>query len=308
MNYQNCKKILTFRKNVAIFPGIALFLFGALLALVLGAEFNFIKLILGLIIAVSAILSSQYSNEYFDREVDSCDSFTTFSGGSGILVENPELCNYLITIAVVLSSISILLAIVYTIIYTTSPLLLILVIAGNLLGWFYTAPPIKLSYHGWGELAFGLGDGFLLPAFGFLVFMGYLNHLFLLFVIPLFLYIFATSINKEIPDLESDKIGHKYTMIVRRGRKFGFKVVALLFLLSALIYLTYFLGGFFPGIINMGLVTIFSLITLSFGIVGALKGSDDREKSIKYVNFNMMAFKFIVFAVDLYLIYLLISR
>lgn len=308
MNYQNCKKILTFRKNVAIFPGIALFLFGSLLALVLGADFNFTKLILGLIIAVSAILSSQYSNEYFDREVDSCNSFTTFSGGSGILVENPELCNHIITIAVILSSLSILLAIVYTIIYAASPWLLILVIAGNLLGWFYTAPPLKLAYHGWGELAFGLGDGFLLPAFGFLVFMGYLNSLFLLFVTPLFLYIFATSINKEIPDLESDKLGHKYTMIVRRGRKFGFKLVTLLFLIATLLYLTYFLGGFFPGIINFGVITILSMVTLSFGIIGALKGSNEREKSIKYVNFNMMAFKFIVFTVDLYLIYILISR
>jgi 1,4-dihydroxy-2-naphthoate octaprenyltransferase len=126
-------------------------------------------------------------------------------------------------------------------------------------------------------------------------------------VVPIILYIFATSVNKEIPDMEADKMGCKNTMIVRRGRRFGFKVVALVFSLGTLSFLILYLGQIFPRIINFGLITLLSLVTLSFGIWGVIKGSNMREKSIKYVNYNMMATKFIIIAINLYFLYILIS-
>lgn len=204
-------KILKFKKNAVVLACFSLFCLGTLLALILGASFDLGKFTFGLIIALLALLSSQYSNEYFDRDLDSFESITTLSGGTGILTNDPKLSETFKLISLSLSALSILLVIIFTIIFSMTPLLVPLVIGANLLCWFYTAPPIRLSYHGWGEVAFAMGYGFLIPAYGFLVFMGYLNNLLLIFTIPLIIYHFAVCVNKEIPDRETDKLGSKNT-------------------------------------------------------------------------------------------------
>lgn len=299
-------KILKFKKNAVALACFSLFCLGTLLALVLGAPFDLGKFIFGLIIALLALLSSQYSNEYFDQDLDSCESITTLSGGTGILTTDPELSETFKLIALSLSALSIFLAIIFTIIFSMTPLLLPLVIGANLLCWFYTAPPVRLSYHGWGEVAFAMGYGFLIPAYGFLVFMGHLNNLLLIFTVPLILYHFAVCVNKEIPDRETDKLGSKNTLIVRKGEKFGFKLVAFSVFLASLSYLIMYITGIFPNTVNFGLIALFSLIPLPFGVLGSLKYTHEREKSLKYINYNYFAITVTNFFINLYLLLILL--
>lgn len=304
MNLNTLKKILKFKRNADVI-GVYMFFLGALLALVLGATFNLGKLIIGLAIGLSAFFSVHYSNEYFDQDVDVSETTTPFSGGTGILITNPELSEYFKLISLSLIAISIILAIIFTVIFNMTPLILILVILGNFLCWFYTAPPLKLSYQGLGELTVGVTVGFLMPTLGFLVIMGSFNFLLFIFIIPLFLYLFAMSVNNAIPDLETDKKGSKNTMVVRFGRKFSFKLLAVFFTLATLSYLFMYLTSIFPNTIKFSLITLFSIIPLFFGVKGALESTDNREKSIKYAGNNMLAIWVILLLINAYLIYLL---
>ena len=67
------------------------FLIGTLFAVLLNAQFVLSKFIWGFLILFTANLATHYSNDYFDFDVDKYGTVTPFSGGSGILVKNPEL-------------------------------------------------------------------------------------------------------------------------------------------------------------------------------------------------------------------------
>ena len=74
-----------------LFPGFMLFLMGFLLALFSGIEVDLFRFLFGYLIFGLAHLSVSFSNDYFDRESDINSIKTSFSGGSKVLVTNPEL-------------------------------------------------------------------------------------------------------------------------------------------------------------------------------------------------------------------------
>ena len=85
------KNIILLGKPQYLAGNFFLFVMGALLAVILGAVFVSTKFILGYIILLTAHLSVHYSNDYYDFEVDSITESTIISGGSGVLVKNPDL-------------------------------------------------------------------------------------------------------------------------------------------------------------------------------------------------------------------------
>lgn len=74
---------------------------------------------------------------------------------------------------------------------------------------------------------------------GYLVLRGYLNADGLLFTLPLMLYGLAFILTVEIPDMEADRLGHKQTWVVRKGRGFAFTAVGAL-LLAATVFFSVF--------------------------------------------------------------------
>ncbi len=109
--------------------------------------------------------------------------------------------------AVALMTVSILLGYVFLIIYEFPSYFLAFAIGGNLLGWFYTAPPLRLAYNGLGEITTMITFGLLMPGAGYFVAMGTLDPAFFAYSVPFFLYglVFITSV--EIPDMEGDIAG-----------------------------------------------------------------------------------------------------
>lgn len=85
---------------------------------------------------------------------------------------------------------------------------------GNILGWMYIAPPVKLVYRGFGEIVTMIGAGFIIPAFGYFVVMGRIDASFVLLSVLLLFYGFVLSFYLEIPARDADRKGKKNTIDV----------------------------------------------------------------------------------------------
>jgi 1,4-dihydroxy-2-naphthoate octaprenyltransferase len=286
---------------------MALFAFGALWAVLLGAPIFLPRILLGYLVLLPAHLSISYSNDYFDVDVDKYDKPTLFSGGSGVLVDNPGLRKPAKWIAITLILCSLSLGIVFQILYSFPIWFSGIVLLGNLLGWFYSAPPIRLAYRGLGELSMAVSIGLLIPGFGYLVTSGQIYMDGLLFIIPLTLYGLAFILNVEIPDMESDRLGNKRTWVARKGQGFGFTVIAASFLLATLFFLCFpwLTSRNYP--LEFRILGILSLIPLAAGCIGLLRRSVEKQQATQVVNGIMIAIAAFCFLVDGYFVYLVFS-
>ncbi|MGZ7095247.1 MAG: prenyltransferase [Methanobacterium sp.] len=281
------------------------FSIGALLAVLFNAPFDLSKFILGWIIIFLSGWAVHYHNDYFDFETDHNTIPTAISGGSGILIEHPEWRRASIIMAITLIALSIALSIAFTYIFSYPLTFILFIIIGNIIAWFYAAPPIKLSYRGLGEFG-NTTIGLIFPGVGYFALMGTLNLPFFIFIIPmLFLQmLFANSV--EIPDMEGDKIGGKITWIVSRGRKFGFKIIAISGLMATISFLSLSLTGIFPSNIDFRILAIISLIPLSLGIIEIIKKPIDKISATKYCTYNLASIIIAVILINFYFIYLII--
>ena len=277
-------KLLRLARAQFLIASLPIYVLGALWAILLGAHASLTPLLLGYLVILFAQLSISFSNDFFDVEVDKLGSPTLFSGGSRILVENPALRKPAMWIAVTLNIFSMVVGILLLIKYSFPIWFMGFIMAVNLVGWLYSAPPFKLAYRGVGELLTAFSLGFLVPVIGYLVARGYLNDKGLLFTIPLVLYALATILLVEIPDMEADRLGQKRTWVAQKGRRFGFTAIGLLLFIAtgclSLIPMIYQL----PLPLNFRLLQIFSLLPLGAGILGVIKRPTDRSAAIRLMN------------------------
>lgn len=252
--------------------GFLLYTFGSMLALSGGAELDLSRFLLGYAVLFCAHLSVSYSNDYYDVEADAHTTATPISGGSKVLVERPHLRRPALAIAIGLILASLFLMAVFAWSYPVHPAFFGLVIGGNLLGFYYTAPPARLAYRGLGEVATMVTIGVLVPAMGYIVVSGNLDGAFLVFVPALLLYGMLFIVIVQLPDLEGDRLGGKDTLVVRRGRRFGYLLAAA----SAILATAYFV---FIALVAPGAVPVdpraaiaFSLVPAAFAIGAALRG------------------------------------
>lgn len=181
-------------------------------------------------------------NDYFDHQSSSDDinrDVTPFSGGSRVIQEN------LISPARIYRSALIFFALAAAIglylSFVRGLLLLIIGILGVLLGYFYTASPIKIGYRGWGEFVAGLNCGPLVVLGAYYVQAQTLSLEALFISIPVGLLIAAVLYINEFPDYACDKKAGKNTLIVKMGRKrarkgfYSLLLIAYLFIILAVI-------------------------------------------------------------------------
>lgn len=295
-------KIIRLGRLKFSFMAYLLFSFYALLAVVSGASFVLDRFLLGSAIILTALVSLNYSNDYFDVDIDRYNKPTAVSGGSGILVDNPELKEFSKWFAILLMSLSMVLAVIFTILFNFPVFFLIFVVLGNLLSWYYAAPPLKLSCRGLSEISTIIGVGVMIPLAGYFAVKASVDIVFWLFDLSFILYTLAFIISVEIPDMEGDRLGHKNTLIVSKGRKFGFIIIAFSILLASLSFLLISTTNLIPPLIDLRLVTVFSLLPLTFGISGLIQKTDDRTLATKLVSQNVSAIFFFLLIVDCYFI------
>ena len=109
-------KIIKLGKPQFTFGIFMYFLLGASFALLLNVPFVLSKFIWGYVILFMASMAIHYANDYFDFEVDHHGTSTTFTGGSGILVENPQLKEISKRLAIFFISLSIITAAFFTVV------------------------------------------------------------------------------------------------------------------------------------------------------------------------------------------------
>ena len=287
-----------------LITGLALFIFGAIWAVLLGTPFVLTKILFGYLVLLPAHLSISFSNDYFDVDVDKYDEHTYFSGGSGVLVDYPELRKPAKRIAIGLILFSLALGIMFQIIYSFPIWFLGFVLVGNILGWFYSAPPLRLAYRGLGELSMLLSIGLLIPGFGYLVSSGQINQGGLIFSLPLMLYGLAFILAVEIPDMESDRLGNKRTWIARKGRVFGFILIAISLLFASLFFFSFprLISHSYP--IDFRFIGALSLLPLCAGCIGLLKRPIEKRSATRVVNIIIVALAVFCIIVDGYLVYM----
>ncbi len=283
-----------------LFGGLLLYILGVLVSGRMGYDIDPIRAVFGYLVFMPAHLSVSYSNDLFDVYADSFNDGTLFSGGSGVLKRRPELMRVALYISIILILISVFLSIIFTLIYSLSPLFVGLVILGSLLGWFYTAPPLKLSYRGLGEISTAATVGVLVPMYGFIVSTGTLDISLLYLLFPMSLSGLVFIINVQTPDLEADIKGGKNTWVMHLGRKGSLTILFFLVLFQTLYYGVAALLS--PDLNGLSIVPflMFSLIPLTLTLPCIILRSAKRKTVSKIVTANMLSLFMFNGGLDIY--------
>jgi 1,4-dihydroxy-2-naphthoate octaprenyltransferase len=301
-NVKTLKRIVELGRLPFLVGGFLLFCLGALVAAAAGADHTWPRFFFGYAIMLPAHLSLSYGNNYFDVAVDQHNTGTPISGGSHILLQHPELRLFAKRFALFLIVLSIVIAVAFTIVYDYPALFVLFVAFGNLLGWYYAAPPLRLAYRGLGEIATMATYGLLMPGIGYLTFTPGIDALFLIFTVPLFLYGLVFILTVELPDLEGDRRGGKMTFVARNGRRRSLFAIAASAIGASLSFAVLPLLASVETPIDWAVVFAISAVPLAAALFGAAAPSEGRQRAVKVAYGNMGAIIAFLLILDLYLL------
>jgi 1,4-dihydroxy-2-naphthoate octaprenyltransferase len=267
MSSSNATKLLKMIRVHIVAGGVLAFSLGALLALANGGSVNPALLVSAYFVMLLGDLSAHYSNDYFDVEVDRHIEQKKIFAGSAILVNHPNLRSMSKTIAISLLAGANVLA-VSIFLFLGAPIEIFIVILGaSLVGWFYSAPPLRLISRGFGEAAVACVTGFAIPGLGYLAVRGQFDPLFVYLAVPFVMYGFMLSLSLEAPDAEIDRKGGKRNFVVRKGER---NVFLFILALTASATSTFFAYKWLvaSAVLDMGVLTLFSIVPLTAALVG----------------------------------------
>lgn len=179
--------------------------------------FDPLPFVLALLGAACIHLGLNVSNDIFDT-LSGADMMnpnpTPFSGGSRVLQYGLLRIREMAYLAAALYGCGILIGLLLAAMRGWGALLP-LGIAGLLLSWAYTAPPLRLAYRGLGELAVAIGFGPIMTLGAYAVQTGRLGLAPLVASLPVAVLIALVLYVNEVPDREGDAAAGKRTLVVR---------------------------------------------------------------------------------------------
>lgn len=260
--------------------------------------FNVGVYVLGLIVTSLGVICAAVVNDYYDYPTDCVNTKRgTFNAGSGVLVEGKLGFNEVkVGIFVILG---LILVFGFLLIDAAQDVSALLIVCFGLLGIFllleYSAPPLKFSYKGMGEIVTSIMAGPYPILLGYFVQIGtWSDSLPWLLGIPLFLATLTAGAIGSIPDYHADlQVLRKRFSVI-----FGPRLTAIISL--GLIALTAISGvslWYFKILTGPGSLTVFVGIpyslNLSLGVIKLIQ-TDDYERKIekvfKLALFNIMLF------------------
>ena len=181
---------------------------------------NWPLLLLTLLGGILAHAGANLSNDYFDDKTgnDRINQYRSFfSGGTGLIqagvVPARQVLAAAATCYVAAAAIGLYLA------YLRGWPVLVLMAAGGLIGFFYTAGPAALAYRGLGECFLGLAFGPLLVAGAYYVQAQAFPARMWVASVPIGLLVTAILYINQYPDYEADRAVGKNNAVVRLGRR-----------------------------------------------------------------------------------------
>jgi 1,4-dihydroxy-2-naphthoate octaprenyltransferase len=247
--------------------GLLAFSVGALLAFVSGGSFNIERVALFYAIVLFGDLSTHFSNDYFDVEVDKQVGQRKYFSGSNILAKHPELRSLSKSISILLLFSSIILALVAVVFLGSSIDILIIALGANFLGWFYSAPPLRLISQGLGEIVVALIVGLVIPSVGYLSVRGQFDLFLIYLAVPFVMYGLVLSLSLEAPDIEVDQRWGKRNLGVRKGKRLLFSLILAMTLLATLTF-TFYAWQIVKTPLDFGIISLFSIVPLTAGLIG----------------------------------------
>lgn len=203
------------------------FLIATVLPVILGAlvagryvQLDVWLLALTLIGASSIHLALNIANDYFDHVLGADVkniSPTPFSGGSRMIQYGFIQPSLAIKISYVLYGLGAGIGIYLALLRGLIPILAI-GIAGLLISYFYTAPPVKLAYRGVGEVAVGTGFGPIMVLGSYFVQAQSFTLEAILISIPVGMMVMLILYVNEVPDRKYDSMAGKLTMVARLSK------------------------------------------------------------------------------------------
>ena len=232
-------------------------------------------------------------NDYFDYKSgnDTVNTNRTkYSGGTGLV---PDVLSPSTVFAAGILCFSLCVAIGLYIVFTRSFILLPIGITGVGIGYFYSAPPLKLAYRFLGELSWfgsmilmGLGAFFVqVPVNSFAELSLSFGSIETIIVASLPLAFMGTVgiYVLEFPDYNADQIAHKWNFMTIFGRKYGLPIFLALSALSYISLIAGILIGLIPWVASFALITIPLVIFASLGLMRYRGGAKNIVQFIEMV-------------------------
>ena len=288
MNRLYLWQIIKLARLPIVFAVIPTFLIGTFFALAQGTVFSPVHFLWGFSILFIIEIAASFANDYFDYDADKHNKQFGFSGGSGVLLEYPELLSFAKWASVSMFVLALVLTSFFIIIASLPLWVLGYIGVAVFFCWFYTAPPFRFVYRGLGEFPHLLA-GIMFPGWGYLILTGTLTFDLLVFAIPFGLFGLTVILNFEIPDREADIHSGKQTLIVRKGRYFAFAIIMVLYLASFLTFLLLSWISRLNSIINLWAITLVVVFPLILSIVPVYNKIVEPKIATKYAIRNSIA-------------------
>ncbi|MBA6390297.1 prenyltransferase [Colwellia sp. BRX10-3] len=277
------KVIATFRPPFLLLTPICVAL-GLALAMFNATETDYLLVVVALVGALSAHISVNTLNEYFDFKsgLDLQTTKTPFSGGSGALPEHPELAWLTLIIGLVTLLFTVLVGgyFIHRLGMIIFPIgLLGVMIILTYTQWLNRNPVLCL-------LSAGLGFGFLMVVGTYVVLAGSYHNLAWWVALVPFLLVNNLLLLNQYPDMQADRA------VGRRTFPIVFGITA-----SNLVYALFMVAayGVVLVLVQQKLLPTFSLIALIpaflalFSLAGAIKYGEDIAQVPKFMAANVAA-------------------
>jgi len=223
--------------------------FTAICAAHASAGFSWIWTVCAVVGVACGHLGINLWDDYFDYKKDN-QNIRNRLKNSGIRARIAK-CNYLsskeatlkqlFVVAALFSATALLLGVI--IFLHRGIIILIISLITALLGFFYSAPPFRFSYHGLGEVVIGFVFGTLLMSGVYISACGEISTQLLLISVPIGLLVANVVYTHAVIDFEADKALNKKTLaIILQKKKY---ISSVSFLLIFLPFLLVGLGIFF---------------------------------------------------------------